>query len=121
MGETDIGRFLLGPGLPAYVVLLIIGVMAWKIYPAVLGRILEGRRDKETAKSGDWSRLRGEIDRLDARCASIEEREQECQHQLADALKRIGELEGYNLGIGEAHQTAQRIISEDREARKAGQ
>jgi hypothetical protein len=116
VGDLSGLRFLLQPVVPAYLSLLIVAVMAWRIYPHVLARILEGRRDKESAKDGDWRRLRGEIDRLDHRCAQIEEREQECQHQLTDALHRIGELEGYNLGIGDARQTAQRMLSEGRES-----
>ncbi len=118
MGDLSGLGFLLQPIVPAYLSFLIVAVMAWRTYPLVMARILEGKRDREAAKDGDWRRLRAEIDRLDARCSEIEKREQDCQRQLTDALHRIGELEGYNLGVGEARQTAQRIVSEDREERR---
>lgn len=105
---------------PLWLVAIAMTTVVLRSGPSFLERWNERLRDKDAAKAGDWSRLRGEIKRLDERCAQIEEREQECQHNLADALQRIGQLEGYNLGIGEAHQTAQRIVSSERakDARK---
>lgn len=82
--------------------------------PAFLGRWNERLRDLSRAKAGDWARLRGEIARLDERCRQIETREEACQHLLTDAVRRIAELEGYNIGQGKARQDAQVILSVER-------
>ncbi len=102
------------PATPLWVVALAAMVALFKSWPAIMAKVNEARRDSEAAKAGDWTRLRGEIDRLDERCAQIEEREQECQRQLTDALHRIGELEGYNLGVGKANQEAAGIVAAER-------
>lgn len=100
---------------PPILVALAMMTLAIRAGPAFWARWNESRRDLSRAKAGDWSRLRGEIARVDERCRLIEEREQECQRQLTDALHRIGELEGYNIGRGEAKQDAQRMLSEERQ------
>lgn len=115
MGDVDVWRFLLQPIVPAYLTLLIVGVMAWKAYPAVLARVLEGRRDREAAKSGDWSRLRAEIVRLDERCDHLQREVDECREREGVWMQRAIAAEAAMLGKGEAKQEAQRIVSAERE------
>lgn len=119
MGDAWTFQHLL-PYAPAYMVAIAMIAVILRSGPSFLERWNERQRDVADAKAGDWSRLRGEIKRLDERCAKIELREQECQRLLTDAVQRIGQLEGYNLGVGEAHQTAQRMLSEEREADRIG-
>ena len=101
---------------PLYIVALAVTAVILRSGPGLFERWNERSRDRDAAKAGDWTRLRSEINRLDDRCAQIELREQECQRNLTDAIRRIGQLEGYNLGVGEAHQSAQRIVSIERES-----
>lgn len=106
---------------PLYMVAAAASFVFVRSGPAFMGRWNERLRDLSKAKAGDWARLRGEIVRLDARCALIEDREQQCRDDLAGALGRIAELEGYNIGQGRARQDAQIIVSTDRELRKGGE
>lgn len=115
MGDAGIWGLLRSPGPPLYVAVLIVGVMAWKIYPLVLARILEGRRDRDAAKAGDWSRLRDEITRLDARCDHLQREVDECRAREGEWMNRAILAESALLGKGEVKQEAQRIVSAERE------
>lgn len=66
------------------------------------------------AKASDWNRLRDEVKRIDERCKALEEENQECRKNLADAVHRIAQLEGYQLGRGEAAQEATRFTATKR-------
>lgn len=89
-------------------------------------RGIPARKEQHTAAKRSAAEISdGLLERSDARNLTLEdrmrhleEREEECQHKLTDALGRIAELEGYNLGRGRADQDAQRIVSEEREANK---
>lgn len=77
----------------------------------------ETRRDAAAERAGDFTRIRDEVDRLDKRVRRLEAENEECHSNLADATRRIAELEGYNLGKGEAREHAQLIVSADRQER----
>lgn len=114
MPDDGLLRILSWPATPLWVVALIVSVGAFKVWPLIMERVNERLRDREAAKASDWTRLRGEIDRIDGRCQRLEEREEECQRNLADARTRLADLEGYMMGQGEAKQAAQRALSADR-------
>jgi hypothetical protein len=114
MGDVGLLQFLYAA--PLYAVAIAMTALAIRAGPAFWARWNERLRDKARARAGDWSRLRGEIARLDARCAMIEGREEQCRSDLGDAVRRIAELEGYNIGRGEARQEAQRMLSAGRES-----
>lgn len=99
---------------PLYAVALAVSVVIIRAGPSFMQRWNERLRDLSRAKAGDWSRLRGEIARLDERCRLIESREEDCRRELAGAVGRIAELEGYNAGQGRAAQEAQLIVSAER-------
>jgi len=86
----------------------------WTGLPAVMAQWNERLRDKVAERATDWTRLRDEIGRLDARCKSLEEAEQRCRSELADAVRRLSTLEGYEMGRGKAAQDAQAIVSTER-------
>jgi uncharacterized protein YlxW (UPF0749 family) len=82
----------------------------------------ERLRDTANEKSGDWSRLRDEIKRLDERCDHLLTRCDHLQSEVDACREREGEwmsraisAEAALLGEGEARQTAQRIVSADRQ------
>lgn len=103
---------------PAYALLLGCAVLAVRWFPAWKQRWTEARTADDAIVGHQWSRLTGEIKRLDERCARIEEREEECQQKLNEALHRIAELEGYDSGQGAARQEAQGIVSAERMLRE---
>jgi hypothetical protein len=94
---------------------------AWTGLPAVMARWNERERDKVSERASDFERLREELKRSDERNAKrddritfLEESEQRCRHDLADALRRLAVLEGYEMGRGKAAQDAQAIVSTER-------
>lgn len=126
MGDlNELFRFFLQPIVPAYLSLLIVGVMAARIYPLVMERWNERQRDrataehererdKEAARAGDWERLRAEIERVDKRCAALEAAEEECRKELAETKAELGELKGFMTGQGMARQEAAGIVANER-------
>lgn len=88
--------------------LVALGVIRlWHALPAIMERLNERRRDR-AAIEGD------QYERMDARLQRLEQSEEECQHKLVDALRRIAELEGYNIGQGMARQEAAVIVATER-------
>lgn len=108
MADDSFVSILLQPATPLYLALVFLVGYGVKIYPLVLERINEARRDKAAIDHGLYERLA-------ARCEKLETSEQKCRADLADAVKRIAELEGYMIGTGAAKQDAQRIVSTERE------
>lgn len=52
--------------------------------------------------------------------ANVRQLHRDCEEEVTQLKHRVAELEGYNIGRGEAKQEAQLIVSADREARKGG-
>ncbi len=94
-------------GGPLWSLVLIYAVRSAKDWPGIMQRWNERIRDRAAIEADQFTRL-------DARTKRLEEAEEQCRHDLADALKRIAELEGYNLGMGRSAQEAQLIISQER-------
>jgi hypothetical protein len=80
----------------------------FKAWPLILERVNERRRDDATAKAGDWERIRAERNEL--RCLL-----RECERERSDLLRRAITAEATLLGMGDANQKAQRIVSTERQ------
>jgi hypothetical protein len=52
---------------------------------------------------------------LEARVGRLEVSEQRCQRDLADAMKRIAQLEGYDVGQGQVRQEVTRLQASERQ------
>jgi hypothetical protein len=98
----------------------LIGLGSLAAWLAVQNRKLRGQelRDGGEMKSGDWSRLRAEIARLDERCDHLQKEVDECREReggwMSRALAAEAERDGYNLGRGEVRQEAQLLDSKGR-------
>lgn len=103
-----------GAAWASFVVIALLTVRMWNGAPAMFGKWIEWRIAKAAEKSADWTRLRGEIDRYGERIKHLEQRDQECQRDLAAALGRIAKLEGYEAGRGEARQEVAVLKSAER-------
>lgn len=89
-------------------------VALWKAWPSIMERLNERHRDRATEKSGDWSRLRAEITRLDDRCDHLQIEVDECREREGAWMHRAIAAEATHLGEGRANQEAQRIVSAER-------
>lgn len=94
-------------GTAAWAVVAMLGVALFAAWPRIMERRNEGKRDRAAIEAGQF-------DRMDARLQRLERREEECQAKLADALHRIAELEGYNVGRGKADQEAAGVVARER-------
>ena len=100
--------------------LLIVGALV-KVWPLVKAQLTAARTADDAIVGNQWKRFQDEIKRLvervvtvEDKCAKLEESEERCREELADAKGRIAELEGYNIGSGSARQDAARIVAVDR-------
>lgn len=93
---------------------LVNAVALYRAWPNIMARINERHRDREAEKSGDWSRLRAEITRLDERCDLLQTAVDECRQREGDWMSRAISAEAAQLGEGRANEAAQRIVSADR-------
>lgn len=112
MGDVQTWAYLVGT--PAWLAFLVYVVRTVRDWPNVMARWNERLRDKESAKDGDWARLRAEIVRLDARCDHLQREVDECREREGVWMQRAIAAEAAHLGAGEAKQEAQRIISTER-------
>lgn len=103
---------------PAYALLLGCAVLAVRFFPVWKQKWTEARTADDAIVGNQWKRFQEEIKRLDERCGRLEEREEECQKKLGEAIHRIAELEGYDEGQGRARQEAQGVVSLDRLAQQ---
>ena len=85
----------------------------------------EAKVADESIADGQWKRFQNEIARLDARINHLEDEVEQCRKREQEWIRRAikaeaeaARLEALNLGRGEAHQEAQRIVSEERTAEK---
>jgi hypothetical protein len=101
------------------VALIAVGLFRlWPIIPAIMAQWIARRQTIAAEKAADWDRLRDEVERYSERLSGVETREQECQRQLTDAMRRIAELEGYMMGQGKARQDAAAIVASERLAER---
>lgn len=122
--QSDIGWisqvFSAETGVWTLVALAVIAL--FKTWPLILARINESNRDKAAEKAGDWTRLREEVERLARRVEALERKVDECEAERDEALRRavtaeteLIRLQAYEHGRGEGLQTAQVILSSERE------
>lgn len=100
-------------GAPLWLIFCTFAVRTVKDWPNIMARRNEAKRD--TASAADAL-----LSRYEHRVAALEAAEEKCRDDLGDALRRIAELEGYNMGRGKARQDAQRMLSEERESDRRG-
>ena len=105
----------------AWAFVCINAVALFKMWPAIMARINERKRDAHVEKSSDWQRLRDEIKRLDARIDALLGRCDELQHEVDACRQREHEwmrraiaAEAFQLGQGEARQDAANIVAVER-------
>jgi hypothetical protein len=85
-------------------VLLLFVVRMWNGAPAMLDRWLAFRTAKANEKSADWTRLRDEINRLNAWCHELQEAVDECRQREAEWMSRAVTAEATLQGYGEWRQ-----------------
>jgi len=88
----------------AWTFVLMVAVAWFRTRPLIMARINERHRDTETAKAGDWSRLRDLVEQLGEDRDKSREAEARCREELVDVRKRLATLEGYQIGRGQAAQ-----------------
>jgi septal ring factor EnvC (AmiA/AmiB activator) len=110
---------------PAYALLLGCAVLAVRFFPVWKQKWTEARTADDAIVGNQWKRFQEEIDRLvhrvadlESKCERLEASEEKCRTELADARRRIAEIEGYEIGRGKADQEAQAIVSADRLSRR---
>lgn len=96
----------------------LLAIRVWSGIPNLMEKWLAFRIARAAEKTADWDRRGDELNRLDARCIKLEEAEQKCRDELADAKERIAVLEGYQIGRGAVRQELTIIESTDRVNRK---
>ena len=84
---------------------------AWSAFLVNVGVWLkirnERKRDISSERGGDWSRLRAEIDRLDARCDHLQTEVDACREREGEWMHRALEAEAIVQGYGEVRQIQQ--------------
>ena len=92
-----------------------------RTWPVWKQRVTEARASDDALVGAQWTRFQNEIARLVTRVGDLEDKyqrleesEQRCREELADAKGRIAELEGYNIGTGSARQEAAGIVAAER-------
>jgi hypothetical protein len=114
---------LVNPATPLYGMLLIVGVMAWRAavagFPGIISSLLQWRDSSTKTR-------RTEIERLEARCERLEDRDDECRRELTEVRDTLADeqaarkrLEAIMLGIGEGKQMVQAGLSADRAEERA--
>lgn len=111
MGDTGFFQLLLTPATPLWFGLLMASVYVYRHSPDMLRAFAEWAKARAVIKGDRLDRAHSRLDRL-------EDREEECQRQLADALRRLAEVEGYMMGQGKARQDAAGIVALERLERK---
>lgn len=121
MSDGSLLAWLTSAAPPMYALALGAAILAVRFYPSWKQRWTEARTADEAIVGNQFKRWQEEIGRLvarvsdlEAKCDKLEESEERCRHDLADARGRIAELEGYNIGQGKARQEAANIVAADR-------
>lgn len=110
MAETMPMSDVSGLGISAGIGGLLGGFFTW------LSQRLKSASDVKVVVIEQWEKLAGA---LEERCQRLEEAEERCRRELADAQRRLSALEGYEHGQGKARQEAAQIVAIERlESRK---
>jgi septal ring factor EnvC (AmiA/AmiB activator) len=111
---------------PMYALALGCAVLAVRFYPHWKQKWTEARTAEDAIVGNQWKRFQDEIDRLvnritdiEKKCDRLEASEERCKSDLADAKRRIAELEGYDEGQGRARQEAAGIVARERAEMRA--
>lgn len=95
------------PATPLYIALLFMVAGGFRVWPSIMERINERKRDRAAIEADQYVRM-------DGRLKHLEEAESRCRDELADAVRRVAELEGYMMGTGKARQDAANIVAVER-------
>lgn len=98
----------------AWTVACMVAVALFKMWPHIMARLNERRRDAHTEKSSDWQRLRDEIGRLDTRCDHLQVEVDACREREGEWMRRAIAAEAFQIGQGEANQKAAAIVAAER-------
>lgn len=88
----------------ATAILFLLVARLWNGTPAVLDRWLAFRTARAAEKAADWTRLREEINRLNAWCHELQEAVDDCRHREAEWMNRAIQAEATLQGYGEWRQ-----------------
>lgn len=100
-----------GAAWTATTILALVALRMWSGLPQLLDKWLAYRTARAAEKAADWTRLRDEIERLQAWCSELQKEVDECRRREGEWMARAIAAEAAHLGFGEAHQEAQRILS----------
>lgn len=104
---SDFGGLAYLFAAPLWLVALIFAVRSFKDWPGIMARWNERQRDRAAIETEQYKRLA-------ERCGKLEEAEEKCRHDLADAVRRIAEVEGFMMGQGKARNDAAAIVAVER-------
>lgn len=119
MADGAFVTWLTSPAPPIWAAVIAAAVLVIRAFPSWKQRWTEARTAEDAITGHQWTRLTGEIGRLDERVQTLEKSEERCREELADAKNRIAELEGYNIGVGKSRQEAADIVARERLADRA--
>lgn len=103
----DLNAALYLVGGPLWGAVLIYALRTVRDWPGIMGKWNERHRDAAEIEGARYVRM-------DERMQRLEQREEECQQKLTEALFRIAKLEGFEHGQGEAMNVAQLYLSQER-------
>lgn len=97
-----------------FLVLCMVAWRGWPHIPAIITAWATRRAAINAEKHADWTRRGDELHRLVGRVDHLEEREEDCQNKLRQALEELAQMRGYAFGHGKARQDAAGIIALER-------
>jgi hypothetical protein len=97
-----------------FMVLSLIAWRGWQHIPAIIAAWAARRQVIAAERDADWNRRSGEIQRLAVRVDTLEQKEEDCQAALREALGRLAQVEGFMMGQGKARQDAANIVAVER-------
>lgn len=89
-------------------------VALFRVWPLIMDKLNEQRRDGAAEKAADWTRLRDEVNRLSEAEKQCRRDYAELHRQHMDVIERLTSLEGYMAGQGKASQEAAGVIALER-------
>lgn len=126
MADVTVWDILTAAGATgSFAVLCLLAARIWSGLPNFMDRWLALKAARAAEKAADWSRLRDlchdhgeEITRLNSRCDFLQAEVDECRQREAEWMHRAIKAEAASEGMGEARNTAQRIVSAEMQAMK---
>lgn len=100
-------------------IVAVVSVLAfriWRVFPEVMARLNERRRDRNSAEDRHQARLEARIEKLEKRCDDLEEALAETRCERDEWKSRAVAAEAFLSGEGQARQVGQMIASTEREA-----